>query len=164
MFISYRHADIAAAVNAYHIESHLRAVADEGQIFLDADAAQPGKDFARDIEGSLRQSKAFVAVIGEKWAILTDERRRTGAEDWVVREIARALGHDLLIIPVLVDGAHMPSPAVLPESIAPFATRLPVELRESRIAQDLWELIAFLKARLPELGRQKESGRSESLS
>jgi hypothetical protein len=48
------------------------------------------------------------------------------------REITAALARDILIIPVLVEGATMPSEHTLPSDIAPLARRNALELEDTR--------------------------------
>lgn len=53
-----------------------------------------------------------------------DGRRRLDSPtDVVRREISSALNQGIVVVPVLVNGASMPSEGVLPENMAALATR-----------------------------------------
>jgi hypothetical protein len=57
--------------------------------------------------------------------------------DFVRLEIASALGRDVRVMPVLLDGAAMPTEAELPEELKPLARRNAIEISNSRFAADI---------------------------
>ena len=70
--------------------------------------------------------QAFLTVIGPSWLDAKDEagrRRIHSPDDFVAVEIVAALAHNIPVIPVLVDGAHMPQMSELPA--LPGAARAP---------------------------------------
>ena len=72
----------------------------------------------------------MLAVIGPSWAA-TDEvgqSRLAEETDWVRIEIEAALAKDIPVIPVLVNGARMPKPRELPETIQDLAFRQATEV------------------------------------
>ena len=77
----------------------------------------------------------------------------TGAVDYVRVEIASALKRDIPVIPVLIDGAGMPSEEDLPDDLKSLARRHALELRHTRFAADADAIVAALKDALPK--RQK---------
>jgi hypothetical protein len=90
---------------------------------------------------------ALLALIGHYW--LTP----AGPDDAVRREIESALAHGIPVIPVLVDGARMPTAAELPPSLAGLARRPPLglgaaspELDVSRLVQALDQSVAERQA------------------
>lgn len=123
IFISYRRDDSPAwAGRIYDVcERHFG----HDQVFMDIDDIPIGADFRNQIDRTLDRSSAVVAVIGPRWldSRAPDGSRRIDIEgDFVVTEIARALDREILIIPVLVDGAQMPSSAELPPSLTRLAS------------------------------------------
>ena len=54
----------------------------------------------------------IVVLIGPSWLSAVEEdgsRRLDNPRDWMVREIEAALAREVTVIPVLVDGARMPT-------------------------------------------------------
>src|SRR5207344_107230 len=99
------------------------------------DAIAPGADFVERIDTALTRSRAMFVVIGPSWAAATDKtgrRRLDDPRDVVRREIAAALRHGILVVPVLVGGAPMPGEEDLPEDLASLATRNAVQLDDAR--------------------------------
>jgi hypothetical protein len=72
-------------------------------------------------------------------------RRLDDPDDFVAIEIAAALARDIRVIPVLVDGARMPKPRELPESLKPLARRQAVEVRHTHFAKDAEGLVARMR-------------------
>jgi hypothetical protein len=92
-------------------------------------------DYAQRIEAAIGACDAVVVLIGRDWLEVQgpDGRRRLDDPDDVLRrEITAALARDILIIPVLVEGATMPSEHTLPSDIAPLARRNGLELSDTR--------------------------------
>jgi tetratricopeptide (TPR) repeat protein len=121
VFLSYRHADSAHALWLY---PWLIQWFGKEKVFWDRKGIDPGKDFAEVIETQIRSSKAFVALVSNKWLSAVDEkghRRIDSPEDWIRRETALALKEKLLMIPVLVGGMMPPSPTDLPRGLKKFA-------------------------------------------
>jgi hypothetical protein len=82
-------------------------------------------------------------LIGRDWLEVQgpDGRRRLDDPDDVLRrEITAALARDILVIPVLVEGATMPSEHTLPSDIAPLARRNALELSDTRWDYDVGRL------------------------
>jgi hypothetical protein len=87
-------------------------------------------------------------VIGKAWSTAVDaagRRRLDDPADWVRLEIAAALSRGIKVIPVLVDGASMPSARDLPEPIVSLARHQAIELRSARIEADAGRLGAALE-------------------
>src|SRR5688572_28515840 len=118
IFISYRRDDTAGF--AGRLYDRLSARFGANRIFIDIDTIGPGVDFVRKIEESVKSSGALLALIGKNWltaASLSGERRLDDPKDFVRLEIATALEEDLLVIPLLVQGAQIPSAVELPERL-----------------------------------------------
>src|SRR5918997_4612293 len=107
VFLSYRRDD------SKHAAARIAERLDERfQLFMDVDAIQPGMDFTAVVASAVAESDVLVAVIGSGWLGALDSmgrRRLDDPADWVVTEIATALQRQIAIIPVLVDGAQMPT-------------------------------------------------------
>jgi hypothetical protein len=98
-----------------------------------------GVDFVSYLESQVAVCDVFLAVIGPNWLDAKDEngnRRIENPEDFVSVEIAAALGRDIRVIPVLVDGARMPKAADLPDSLKPLVRRNAVEVRNVQFGRD----------------------------
>ena len=124
----------------------------EGEVFRDVDALQPGQDFVDAIAGRLRDCRVVLVLIGREWLSATDaagQLRLPQHHDYVRLEIAQALSRpELLVVPVLVEGAAMPAPATLPDSIRALARRHAISLRDEtwdadvdRVAATIWKTL-----------------------
>lgn len=116
VFISYRREDTAGEVGRLY--DRLAAHFGRRRVFLDVDAVPRGVDFRQQMIQAVRESDVFLLVIGKHWlGKLPDERRIMSADDYVRLELEAALESGVPVIPVLVDGAVMPSAEQLPESL-----------------------------------------------
>ena len=100
----------------------------------------------------------MLSVIGPNWLNAkdeTDQRRLDKTDDFVAIEIAAALAREILVIPVLVDGTHMPKASELPASLKPFALRNAIQVRNTNFGSDAEILIAKI---CEALGRDRKSG------
>jgi hypothetical protein len=146
VFINYRRDDSSASAGRLYdrLSSHFP----KDQIFIDVDNLDPGVDFVEAIEQSVVSCDALIAVIGRHWLISADEKRRRrldNPEDFVRLEIASALKRDIRVIPVLVDGASMPSPSELPDDLKALVRRNAVEVSHTRFSTDSERLVAALE-------------------
>jgi hypothetical protein len=142
VFISYRRADSGGWARSLHDKLEERL--GEGRAFRDV-AMEGGVDFVQHVESLLDRCEVLLAIIGKRWASITDadgHRRLDDPDDLVRREIARALQRpDVQVIPVLVDGAHLPTKDELPPDLAPLIQRQACELTDSRWEYDVETLI-----------------------
>ena len=139
VFISYRRGD--AAASAGRLSDHLKARLGPGQVFMDVDGIEPGVDFHQVISDNVSQCDALIAVIGPDW--LSD--RLYEENDFVRIEIAAGLERDVRVIPVLVDGAEMPTAEQLPDSLKALARRNAAKLYHSRFSDDAGRLADVLE-------------------
>jgi hypothetical protein len=151
IFISYRRADSGGWARSLH--DNLDERLGPGRAFRDV-AMQGGMDFHEHVESLLDGCDVLLAIIGKSWTSITDadgNRRLDDPEDLVRREIARALERpDVEVIPVLVDGARMPTEHELPPDLAPLARRQACELADSRWDYDVDNLARRLRELLGE--------------
>jgi hypothetical protein len=147
VFISYRRDDSTGYAGRLHESLERRLGA--GEVFRDVDALQPGQDFVDAIADRLRACRACLVLIGRDWLNATEAsgRRRLDQDgDYVRLEIAAALARsDVVVIPVLVEGAAMPAAEALPESIRALARRHAVSLRDEAWDADVDRLAAAVR-------------------
>jgi hypothetical protein len=150
IFISYRRGESAGYAGRLH-EALERRLGD-GHIFRDVDELEPGQDFVDAISARLRDCAACLVMIGSEWLLVTDRtdrRRLEQANDYVRLEIEAALARpDLLVVPVLVEGATMPSAEDLPESIRALSRRHALSLRDETWDADVDRLVTILEKRI----------------
>jgi hypothetical protein len=133
VFISYRRTD--SDYPAGWLFERLAERFGRARVFKDVDSLQPGDDFAEVITDAVSSCSALVAIIGERWLTIADERGRRrldDPDDFVRLEIEAALNRGVRVIPVLVDRASMPRPSDLPPGLQPLARRQAVELSPYR--------------------------------
>jgi hypothetical protein len=117
------------------------------QIFKDIDSIQLGDDFVEVITAAVARCDVLLAIIGRRWLTLSDEggrRRLDNPSDFVRLEIEAAITRNIRIIPILVDGARMPSAEDLPPSLARLARRQALELSPTHFDFDLSRLLRIL--------------------
>lgn len=145
IFISYRRSDSAMA--AGRLYDHLSTHFSDHLLFMDIDSIEPGEDFVEVLQNAVGSCQVLIAVIGPDWLSVTDEagrRRLDDPNDFVRLEIATALERDIRVIPVLVDGASMPTTHDLPDALAKLARRNALFISNERFRYDIGKLIATL--------------------
>lgn len=146
IFINYRREDSAA--HAGRIYDRLRDRFGSDQVFRDIDAITPGAKFPKAIFENIDRCNSLVAIIGKTWLNTKNEdgkRRLDDPNDWVKSEIREALARGKLVIPALVNGAHMPKKSELPAEIAELASHNAIEISESRFDFDIDRLISAIR-------------------
>lgn len=113
IFVNYRRKDSEAITG--RIGDRLAEHFGEKNVYRDVESIPVGVDFVTHLESAIAACKVFVVVIGPDWV----SDRLTEPEDFVRLEIETALRRRIPIVPVLVEGAMMPTKAVLPESLRP---------------------------------------------
>ncbi len=162
IFISYRRDD--SAYPAGWLYDRLAERFGEDQIFKDIDSIDLGDDFAEEIAAAVGSTDVLLAVIGDRWLTVADEhggRRLDDPEDFVRIEIEAALTRKVRIIPVLVEGASMPSEHQLPPSLTPLARRQALELSPARFSSDTGRLLRALERALAEARRARAATDTE---
>lgn len=105
----------------------------QAAVFIDIDNIPFGVDFRKHIQEQLDDTDIMLAIVGPRWLGEQSERVRIKELNDPVRiEIETALNRGILVIPVLVDRAMMPSPEALPETIRDFAYRNAAEVDSGR--------------------------------
>ncbi len=128
IFICYRKKDSPGqALRVYRLLS--TAFGDE-RISMDV-TIPPSVDFVEWIEQRVGTAGVMVPIIGRTWleTDATGRPRIHDADDFVRNEIAAALKRGIVVLPVLVDGAEMPSDDDLPVDLAQLPRRQAHHLR-----------------------------------
>jgi TIR domain len=145
-FVSYRSADGAWAANL--IGRVLGGRLGAGAVFLDTTSIPAGDAFPQQIWKALQSCRTLLAVIGPRWLETNAQgvRRIDEPRDLVRREIATALQRGARVVPVLLDGARLPSADALPEDITGLAHRQIVRLSGRGSDRDVERLVDELTA------------------
>ena len=148
MFISYRRADCQPQANGLYdgLSHRLKSAS----IFMDIDSIPPGADFEHHIRSEIEVCDLVLVMIGDNWLEPAPDQpgRRIDADDDFVRvEIESALASpNTRVIPVLVEGAEMPRPADLPESIRALTRFNAIALDDRRWTADVGRLAATIES------------------
>jgi len=146
IYLSYRRRESVAY--AGRLFDHLSRHFGPGSVFMDIGGIARGQDFAQAIESALNACEVVLVLIGNAWVSCTGQdgrRRLDDPRDWVRLEVAAALRRDILVVPVLIDGARLPDPASLPEELRPLCQRHACELSDLRWSFDVGELVKGLE-------------------
>lgn len=146
VFLSYRRDD--AGGYAGRLTDSLLLRLGPKSVFHDVTAISPGQDYSVAIDRALADSDAALVVIGPGWlTAVTPQgtRRLLEADDYVHLELARALGRDIRVIPVLVGGARLPEAAELPDDLQELSQRQALELHNETWHHDIDGLVRSLR-------------------
>ena len=150
LYVSFRR-DGAASV-ADRITGLLRQRFGTAAILQDFGPAPLGADLRTVVAGALSQCAAAVVIVGPAWATGGDAeggRWLDSTTDEVRLGIEAALRRGIPVAPLLVGGAHMPTPPELPPSLADIAYRQGIEIHaDERFDADMTSLIERLTATL----------------
>jgi len=144
IFISYRRDD--SAVRARRLHDALDQHFGEGHAFMDVESIEAGLDFARAIDLAVRSGDVMLVVIGNEWLVDRSGRRNLSEPGDPVRlEVEAALEANIRIIPILVDGAPMPSNDELPATLAMLNRRQAFDVSDATWRPDIDELLKRLE-------------------
>jgi hypothetical protein len=146
IFVSYRRQDTQSATG--RLCDKLQQHFDAAQVFHDIESIEPGANFAATIAQKVSASAVVLVMIGPRWldASGSDGRRRLDDPGDIVRlEVATALRRKIPVIPVLVEGATMPSASALPDEIGALAMHQAHEISEQRWQYDTDRLVRELE-------------------
>jgi hypothetical protein len=142
IFISYRRDDADFA--ACWLSDRLMERYGADRVFEDVHSIQLGADFAEVIVAAVQSSAVLLALIGKRWLVDENRRRRLDKPDFVRLEIRTALKRNVTVIPVLLDGVQMPDAADLPPDLQELAHKHAVDLRAARFEADNEPLLSRL--------------------
>lgn len=146
IFVSYRRDETSG--HAGRLIDRLNGHFGRERVFFDLQTIRPGMDRVKALESALSECSVLIAVIGKAWAEGLDRkgrRRIDSPEDSLRREVATALQREVLVVPVLVQGATMPDSTDLPDDLAPLTRRQAIELTDVRWDYDVAQLIEALE-------------------
>lgn len=149
IFISYRRTQ-TFVVDRIH--ERICAEFRPESVFLDRPDFKPGVNFPERTRQALDTAKIVLVIIDPTWASVQDpvtlERRLTREDDWVRIEVESGLKGDKIVIPVLIEGAEMPTAVQLPESIADLRSRQSIEIHGHYFAEDMNKLVAEMRSQI----------------
>lgn len=150
VFLSYRREETSHL--AGRLADRLTDRFGAARIFMDVDSIEPGLDFAETLQRAIDRSDVLLALIGPQWLSIVDQHGRprlADPEDFVALEVRTALARETTrVIPVLVDGAAMPTADDLPTSLSPLARRHAVRLDHETFHSDVTGLLDRISALL----------------
>ena len=157
IFISYRRDD--AIANAGRLFDWLvRQFGGASMCSSSTQSIAPGEKFPATLVERLAQADVLLAVIGPRWASITDaggQRRLDDPNDFVRLEVSTGLARGIRTIPLLVGGAPMPNVAQPPAELASLSTLNALSVDDLRFEQDFDNLVDAI------LGRQRGFARRE---
>lgn len=130
-------------------------------VFLDSESIPAGADFAEQLLRRVRAAGVVLALIGRRWLEAAGPdggRLIDDPADWVRRELAEAFAAGVRVVPVLADGARMPTEDELPVELAALRRCQYRRLRRHDAAADLGRLVAGLAELDPELALARRRG------
>jgi hypothetical protein len=146
IFISYRRED--AEGQAGRLFTDLTRIFGPASVFMDVAGLKAGRDFRHAIDEQLASCGVLLAVIGKSWVDVADasgKRRLDDPHDFVRLETTAALKRDIPVVPVLVQGAHMPRADQLPADMTDLVYRSALEVTHARWDSDLQVLASQLR-------------------
>jgi TIR domain len=158
ILIFYRREDSTSATG--RIYDRLVEAFDRDSVFKDVDSIPPGNDFRTYIAEQLGKCRVCLAVIGRDWMkTRSGKKRLDDPDDFVRLEIESALKRKkqdkIVLIPLLVEGASMPSAKQLPQSIEDLSYLHAFTIRDDpHFNNDMNELINRLKGHIRPPGDQ----------
>lgn len=167
IFISYRRADSHAITD--RIQDRLTAVYGAENVFQDVEDIPPGANFKEYLEIQVGLCDVLLVIIGPRWLDIRDEngsRRLDNPSDFVRIEVESGLKRkEILVVPVLVQGAAMPLQKDLPPSIQELHYRNAIRVRNNPdFERDIQNLIDSINQyvtgtapKKPEPARSKRS-------
>jgi hypothetical protein len=162
IFISYRRDDSAGYTRAIYDQLAERFT--QERIFMDVDAIEPGLPFDEVINQAVSRCEILLVIIGKRWM---EQQPGVGPrindpKDFVRLEIAAALSRNVRVIPVLLDGAGMPTEEALPEPLRALARRNAIEISNTRFKSDVDRLVEAVSKVLGESNAPPTQKRSRS--
>ncbi|MEM9920347.1 MAG: TIR domain-containing protein [Bacteroidota bacterium] len=151
IFISYRRDDSGGV--AGRLQDYLEDAFGKENVFKDIADIPPGADFREVIGSEIMQAKVVLIVIGKHYTKLQDAQghiRLMKESDYVRIEAATAVTFrdKKIVIPVLVNGARMPSQDELPESLKELPFLNGLSLTNANWRTDVKKLIDYIESRL----------------
>lgn len=160
IFVSYRRDD--AGKTAWRLFDWLERQFGEARVFFDREGIQPGTQFPQVLEQKLADCQTLIALIGPRWTDISDAQgqlRLWTPGDYVAHEVATGLERNIRVIPVLCDGARMPSRAQLPPRLTAFADCQGLSIDDAHFREDFERLVDVIEQR-PRHWGERQRGRA----
>jgi TIR domain len=97
----------------------------------------PGSEWRKALDEALQRSAVQLVLIGPEWPV----SRLADPNDQVRQEIEAALGRDIPVIPILLEGAVIENLGRLPESIEPLKACQAISITDGHWKHDLDVLV-----------------------
>ncbi len=145
LFISYRRDDTAGYARA--LNDLLAREFGAQRVFIDVDDIPAGQRFDQAIAQAVDGAGVLLVLIGPRWLAAQADGlpRLHSPDDFVHRELAAGLAAGALVLPLLLDGAAMPTAAQLPPALQALATRQAQVVDARRFGTDTAQLLALLR-------------------
>ena len=144
-FISYRRAQDAWA--ARDIRADLAARFGNASVFLDTQSINLGEPWPERLAAATRWCSVMLVLVGPSW--LQDPngvRRIDDPSDWVRLEIESVLRRpDVIVIPVLLNGATCPGAGDLPEEVRELAGRQAYRMTGDDLHSEITALLGSIE-------------------
>lgn len=118
IFISYRREDSRDTVGRMY--DRLSAQYGVARVIRDIDSLPIGRSFPEALDEAVSKAAITLVIIGPNWASICDDSgvsRLENSEDFVRREVVRAMASGKPVVPVLVSEAKMPKRQDIPEPL-----------------------------------------------
>lgn len=158
IFVSYRPSD--SLMTAQHVYERLKATFGPDNVFKTIKEIPLGRDLQAVIMKSVRQSDIVLIIMGQSWLSIGDskgQRRIDYPDDPARIELETAISQNMMIVPVLINGATMPTAGELPESVRALAGITPHTLPDDS-EDSLDELVDHVETRYKRLDRTLTMG------
>jgi hypothetical protein len=150
VFLSYRREDSIDLSG--RIYDKLSAELGRTTVFKDIDSIPLGVDFRQHIEESLENCRVFLLVMRNNWrgqSLSSKGYRIDDPRDFIRIEVETALRRRIPVIPVLVQGADIPSESELPDGMRGIAYRQAIRVRsDPDFHRDCDRIVTSLRSNL----------------
>jgi TIR domain-containing protein len=164
IFISYRRQDTSGY--ALGLRREFTQSLSSVHVFLDSASLDPGVRWREEIRRRLSLCEVMLVLIGDEWLITRDGQKKIEQEnDSVHFELELVLGRNgIMIIPILLEEAKMPSPLDLPLSVRGLCEYEAHAIHDRTYDHDVNRLIERLTTIADELPNTPVSGPHPPLS
>ncbi|MFZ1611693.1 MAG: 4a-hydroxytetrahydrobiopterin dehydratase [Chitinophagales bacterium] len=146
IFISYRRID---SYETNRLSTSLKTEYGESNIFLDYESISGGDEWPEKIRKAVEEASVLLIIIGKNWLFMQDDesgkRKIDMTTDWVRKEIITFLNRykenkELLVIPILINGAKMPNKEFLDSEISALCDFQAIELPNTMSSVDFVQI------------------------
>ena len=146
IFISYRRID---SYETNRLADSLKSEFGGNTVFLDSKSVYGGDAWPDIITKAVKEAAVLIVILGKNWLFTQDEtsgkRKIDMPSDWVRNEIIIFLGRykqdkELLILPVLINGAKMPEKQFLDSEINELCDFQAMDLQNTMSSGDFLQI------------------------